>query len=414
MPDPTSVSAPVDKVDKDTAEKLATDLYRALAEGDRERLVQLLHPGFEGRATEGLPLGLGGTYTGPDVMMRRFWGRIAKSFDARAQPTGFGLLDDGRLLVTGRYRGHARAGAGVLDAEFVHLLSFTGSQVSGLVQLTDSDRWYRALESDPPSPALKRTEYHVEDGLGILRLNRPEQRNALDQTFADELYEVAQRCAADTGLRALLLLGSGPAFTVGGDITAFARSAPGALPGDLRRMIVPFHDALRILSGLDAPIVAGVHGAAAGGGLGLLHVADIVIAAEGTRFATGFAGIGLSGDGGNSWFLPRLVGMRRAAELYLEQRVLDADEAADWGLVNRVVPRDALDAAATDTARRLAQGPTRAFGEIRRLLRDSWTATLPDQLSAEIDAIARTAASDDATEAVKSFLAKTAPTFQGR
>jgi 2-(1,2-epoxy-1,2-dihydrophenyl)acetyl-CoA isomerase len=159
--------------------------------------------------------------------------------------------------------------------------------------------------------------------------------------------------------------------------------------------------------------VVAVHGSVAGGGLGLLYSADIALAAEGTKFATGFTKLGLSGDGGNSWFLPRLVGPRRAAEFYLEHRVLDAAEAADWGLVTRVVPADELQDQALDVVRKLAQGPTRAYGEIRRLLRDSWTATLPEQLAAETEAISRTGATGDASGAVSSFLARTTPIFQG-
>jgi 2-(1,2-epoxy-1,2-dihydrophenyl)acetyl-CoA isomerase len=179
-------------------------------------------------------------------------------------------------------------------------------------------------------------------------------------------------------------------------------------------MTTMYHEALLMLRDLDAPVVAAVHGAVAGGGLGLLYIADIALAAEGTKFATGFAPLGLSGDGAGSWFLPRLVGPRRAAELYFEQRVLDAREAAEWGLVNRVVAADVLDAEATAIARRLAAGPTRAYGEIRKLLRQSWSQTLADQMRAETNALARTAATQDADHAITSFLGKSAPTFQGR
>ena len=112
-----------------------------------------------------------------------------------------------------------------------------------------------------------------------------------------------------------------------------------------------------------------VHGAVAGGGLGLVYAADIVLAAESTRFAAGFAGLGLSVDSGGTWFLPRLVGMRRAAELCLSQRVLSAREAAEWGLISRVVRDEDLAAEAEAATRLLAAGPTRALGEIRTLLR---------------------------------------------
>jgi 2-(1,2-epoxy-1,2-dihydrophenyl)acetyl-CoA isomerase len=322
------------------------------------------------------------------------------------------MLDDGRLLVRGRYTGKSNSTGGRLDAEFVHVLSFADGRISGLEQLTDSDRWHQALA--PVDGELETVQFTVTDGVGAIRLNRPAARNALNQTVADELYEVALRCAARRDLRALLITGNGPAFTVGGDISVFAEAGDGELPGLLRRMTTPYHDALRILSELDVPIVAAVHGAVAGGGLGLLYSADIALAAEGAKFATGFAALGLSGDGGNSWFLPRLVGPKRAAELYFEQRVLDAHEAAEWGLVSRVVPADVLQEQAESIARRLAGGPTRAYGEIRKLLRDSWSSTLPDQLSAESAAIARTADTADASRAIAAFLAKSTPTFEGR
>ncbi|KAA9166007.1 enoyl-CoA hydratase [Amycolatopsis acidicola] len=396
-------------MDRAAAQELATQLYRALSSGDRDGLDRLLHPAFEGHATEGLPLGLGGDYHGPAEMRREFWGRIGRSYAAHAVPAEFALLDDGRLQVRGRYQGKARGG-GDLDAEFVHVLSFSDDRISGLEQLTDSGRWAEAL-----APVdLETVKFTVTDGVGELRLNRPTARNALNQAAADELYEVALRCAARDDLRALLVTGEGRAFTVGGDISAFAEAEPGELPAVLRRMTSPYHEALRIFSGLEAPIVTAARGAVAGGGLGLLYVADIAFAAEGTKFATGFTGLGLSGDGANSWFLPRLVGLRRAFELYYEQRVLDADEAAEWGLVSHVVPDEALEDRAWAAVRKLADGPTRAYCEIRRLLRDSWSSTLSDQLLKETEAIVRSGATSDAGRAVEAFLAKKTPIFEGR
>ncbi|MDQ2813934.1 MAG: enoyl-CoA hydratase-related protein [Actinomycetota bacterium] len=408
---------------------LASDLYQALEAGDRGRLAELLHPGFEGRVTEGLPLGLGGEYHGPEAMRRGFWGRIGLSFAIRAVPAEFCPLPDGRLMVTGRYEGTAREG-GPLSAEFVHFLSFADGRIAGLVQLTDSVQWAQALaagaaagpgtaadtgtEAGQPHPREPATvEFSVTDGLGVIRLNRPGARNAIDQALVDDLREAVQRCAADAAVRALLICASGPSFTVGGDIAMLAAAGPGELPAELRRMTASYHATLQILDRLEVPVVAAVHGAVAGGGLGLTFVADIVIAAAGTRFATGFSGLGLSGDGGGTWFLPRLVGMRRAAELYFGQRVLDADEAAAWGLVSRVVPAADLAAEAERTARSLAAGPTRAFGEIRTLLRRTHEASLGDQLQAETAALSRTAGTRDAAHAIDRFMTQSRPEFLG-
>lgn len=393
---------------RDEAERLARELYRALAQGDRVQLSTLLHPDFVGHTTEGLPGGLGGTYEGPEAMRRRFWGGIARSFDATAEPKEVNLLDDGRLLVRGRYTGAARGG-GPLDAEFAHVLSFADGRIVGLDQLTDSARWQAALPV-----TLSTVELRVAGGVAHVRLNRPAARNAIDETLAAELCEVAQRLASAPEPRALLVTGNGPAFTVGGDVTVFGRAGTGELPGLLRRMTTPYHDALRMLAELDVPVVAAVHGAVAGGGLGLLYVADVAVAAEDTTFATGFGALGLSGDGGGTWFLPRLVGPRRAAELYLRGRRLDARTAMDWGLVSEIVPAAELESRARAIAEDLASGPTQAYAHMRRLLRQSWTATLAEQLAAETDALARSAATADAEAAVASFLARTTPTFRGR
>jgi 2-(1,2-epoxy-1,2-dihydrophenyl)acetyl-CoA isomerase len=268
-----------------------------------------------------------------------------------------------------------------------------------------------ADQARPRPPAT--VEFSVADGLAVLRLNRPAARNAIDQALVDDLAEAVRRCAADAAVRALLICANGPAFTVGGDVAVFAKAGRDELPGDLRRMTTGYHAALQILDRLEVPVVAAVHGAVAGGGLGLIYVADVVIAAEGTRFATGFSGLGLSGDGGGTWFLPRLVGMRRAAELYFGQRVLDADEAAAWGLISRVVPAADLAAEAERTARQLAAGPTRAFGEIRTLLRRTHEVSLGDQLQAETGALSRTAGTRDAARAIDSFMAKSRPEFRG-
>jgi 2-(1,2-epoxy-1,2-dihydrophenyl)acetyl-CoA isomerase len=181
----------------------------------------------------------------------------------------------------------------------------------------------------------------------------------------------------------------------------------------MRRITSTYHATLQVLDRLPVPVVAAVHGAVAGGGLGLVYVADVVLAAESTRFAAGFAGLGLSVDSGGTWFLPRLIGTRRAAELCLGQRVLSAREAAEWGLISRVVRDEDLTAEAETAARALAAGPTRALGEIRTLLRRSPDADLGDQLRAESEALARTGATRDAAHGIASFMAKATPGFEG-
>jgi 2-(1,2-epoxy-1,2-dihydrophenyl)acetyl-CoA isomerase len=213
-------------------------------------------------------------------------------------------------------------------------------------------------------------------------------------------------------MRALLIRASGPTFTPGGDLKLFA--AADSLPATVLPMVETYNEALLGLSRLAVPVVAATHGAVAGGGLGLALVADVVFAAEGTKFAAGFAKLGLTGDGGCAFFVPYLVGTRRAFELYYDNRVLDAREALEWGLISKVVPADNLRADAEAYARNLATGPTVAFAEIRAHIRGAATASLADQLRAEYRAMEVATATDDARAAIAAFIAKRGPVFRGR
>ncbi len=266
----------------------------------------------------------------------------------------------------------------------------------------------------PGSGDLPAVGFEFADGIAHVRLDRPDTRNALDTAMAVGLRDAARRCAETSGLRAVLISGAGPAFSVGGDIGVFAEATDHERAALLRGMAALYHEALRRFLDLDAPIVCAVHGAVAGGGLGLLYCADLVLAAEGTRFALGYGALGLSSDGGSSWFLPRMVGPKRAAELYFEQRMLTAHEAAEWGLVSRVVPAEAIREESLAVARRLAAGPTRAYAEMRHLLNDSGDRSLTDHLAAEERAMFRTAATADAAEGIAAFAGRREPHYQGR
>jgi 2-(1,2-epoxy-1,2-dihydrophenyl)acetyl-CoA isomerase len=390
--------------------ELARELYRALAEGDRRALTALLHPGFEGYGADGMPLGLGGCYEGPEAMRREFWGRIAEHFQARAEPEQFDSLGDERLLVTGHYRGHARVSGRELDAAFAHVLSIAEHRIRRLVQFTDTQRWHDALGTEHN---LTTVDYTVTDGIATVRLNRPEQGNAINLAMTGDLAEIAARCAEDETVRAVLLLGSGPRLTTGGDIDLFSATPREKLPSLLRRMVDDYHRAIQRLAELDAPLVVGVRGAAAGGGLGLVCAADYVVAGEDAVFALGYARLGLTADGGTTWFLPRLVGLRRAEEMFLFNRRLDAAEAAAAGLINRVVPDGDVEAEAQAVATQLAAGPTRAYGGMRRLLRASHDSALITQLDAEQHMLAEIAGGRDAAEGIAAFTAGRRPGFSG-
>ncbi|MEH2541518.1 MULTISPECIES: enoyl-CoA hydratase-related protein [unclassified Bradyrhizobium] len=387
---------------------LARALYSALATGDREQLDRLLHPEFVGRTAEGMPFGIGGQHDGPSAMRSNGWGAIARHFEARAEPERFLDLADSRLLVTGRYRGCGKHNGAPLDAAFAHLITVEAGRIRALEQFTDTARW-----RDAAGP-LRTVLLDIADGVATLRLNRPDQGNAINPDMADDLLEAATLIAENASVRAVLIAGNGPNFTVGGDLAVFAGTKRDELPNRLRRMIDSYHLAIERLTGIDAPVVAAVRGGAGGGGLGLLYAADIVVAADDARFALGYGALGLTADGGNTWFLPRVVGMRRAKELFLLNRRLTGQEALEFGLVSRLVASDAVEAEAAGLAMQLAAGPTLAYGAVRRMLRQSFETSLSDQLDAEKQSIVAASRSDDAGEGIAAFMAKRRPQFRGR
>lgn len=396
----------------DTRVGTAQRLYEALARGDRDALDELLHPDFVGRAAEGLPLQMGGEHVGGEAMRTNLWWRIGEHFKVRALAEDFQILPDGRLMVGGRYRGTARRSGKPLDAAFIHLIAFDDDgRVVALEQLTDTAVWHEAL--DAPAE-LETIDYRVVNDVATVCLNRPEMRNAIDMRMGRETLEVARRIEGDHTVRCVLICGNGPALTVGGDISYFLDGRSDRFGDLFAEMTTPFHQAFDILSRVPVPIVTAAHGAVAGGGLGYVYAADIVVAAEGTRFVTAFAGIGLSGDGGGTWHLPRLIGPRRAAEAYLRNRPIEAEQALEWGLINEIVPPDRLREHAEQLAAELAAGPTLAFGTMRALLRDSWRNDLSAQLAAETRGIKLTGDSEDAAAAINAFAAKRTPTFIGR
>jgi len=253
----------------------------------------------------------------------------------------------------------------------------------------------------------------IADDIAVIRLARADAHNAIDPQWVAELLEAVQGACAPGAARAILVLADGPSFTVGGDLEHFTTNAD-RLSHELYSMVHALCEAVGDLAEAPVPVVCAVQGAAAGGGLGLLYAADVVIAGEDLKVATGFARLGLTGDGGWSYFLPRLVGIRRAQELALEGRVLGAAEALEWGLVTRVLPVAEIEAEARRVAERFATGPTLALGGMRRLLRESWGASVREQLAAELDAITAAGNTADGREGVTAFAQKRGPRFTGR
>ena len=254
--------------------------------------------------------------------------------------------------------------------------------------------------------------FEVRDGLARLTLNRPKAANSFNLNLAREFLETATICAEDSAIRAVLLTGAGRMFCAGGDLKNFA-AAEDQIPERVAETADTLHAAILKFVRMNAPIVAAVNGPAAGAGMSLVCMTDMAVAAESAIFTMAYTAAGLAPDGSSTYFLPRIVGMRRARELMLTNRKLSAAEAHAWGIVERVVPDDDLMAESENLARALASGPTLAFGAVKKLLLSSQNAQLEDQLDAETSAIVAMTRTSDGREGVAAFREKRKPSFTG-
>ncbi|MDD2901385.1 MAG: enoyl-CoA hydratase [Syntrophales bacterium] len=255
--------------------------------------------------------------------------------------------------------------------------------------------------------------FEVKDGVGLIRLNRPEEGNLITLEMASELLDAALRCDEDPQVRAVVLTGSGKMFCAGGDLKTFAAQGD-RVSFYLKKVTQVFHAAISRFNWMDAPVVGAINGTAAGGGFSLALTTDIAIAAESAKFTMAYTKIGLAPDGSSSYFLARLVGLRRAKEMALLNPVLSAKQALEWGLINQVVADDQVLPAALDLAHRLAKGPTLAFGETKRLILAGATESLESQMEKESRAVAAMAGKVDGREGVAAFIGKRLPKFTGQ
>ncbi len=249
-----------------------------------------------------------------------------------------------------------------------------------------------------------------DGGIATLTFNRPDALNALDVPMAQALLDAMRALAKDSSVRAVVLKGAGRAFIAGGDL-ATLRANP---TQGVRDLLTPLNEAMLLMHGLDAPVIAQVHGASAGGGLSLMLMCDFVIAAEDTKFNLAYINLGTNCDVGGSWALPRLVGLRHALEIALLGENLDSAEALRLGLVNRVVPAAELQASVNAFATRIANGPTKAYGTMRRLMRASFDNDLATQLQAEAEGFEACTRTADLREGLEAFFERRKPQFNGR
>ena len=254
--------------------------------------------------------------------------------------------------------------------------------------------------------------FRIDDGIGHITLCRPDA-NAMNPTLARELLDAAIACDVNPAVRAVLIDSDGKMFCAGGDLDTFRR-AGADLAGLLKHMTADLHGAIARLARMRAPVIAAVQGAAAGAGFSLTAACDLVVAARSAKFTMAYTRAGLVPDGSSTFFLPRLLGRRRALELMLLNPILTADDAHAWGLVTRVVDDGELTKTALGMARTLARGPTGAYAATKRLVLSSSHETLESQLELESAAITEAAIGPDGQEGIAAFLEKRPPTFQGR
>jgi 2-(1,2-epoxy-1,2-dihydrophenyl)acetyl-CoA isomerase len=251
----------------------------------------------------------------------------------------------------------------------------------------------------------------LEAGVLTLTLNRPERMNALNIPLQEALGRAVQRATADDDCRVVMLTGAGKGFCAGADLSDRAMAlGEGRL--DLGELLEKrYNPLIRAMRSLPKPIVCAVNGAAAGAGANLALACDIVLAAKSAKFLQAFARIGLVPDVGGTWILPRLVGDARARALMMLADPVGAEEAAAWGMIYRAVDDDQLMGQAREIAGRLAAGPTRAYGLMKRAFAASFVNSLDAQLDLERDLQREAGGTDDFVEGVRAFLEKRQANF---
>jgi 2-(1,2-epoxy-1,2-dihydrophenyl)acetyl-CoA isomerase len=253
----------------------------------------------------------------------------------------------------------------------------------------------------------------TSDGLATLTLNAPDKLNAVSRKMIAELKECWEALAADPSVRAVLLTGAGRGFCAGADLADPDRDAS-ATADSGAALDKFFNPVIRAMRAMPKPIVAAVNGVAAGVGMSFAMAADIAIAGKSASFLQAFARIGLMPDGGSTWFLPRLVGDARARGLAMLAPQIAAEQARQWGLIWDVVEDAELMGAATELARKLADGPTLSLARIKEAMNRASGNTLAAQLDVERDFQRELGKSADFKEGVAAFLAKRKPTFKGK
>ena len=256
-------------------------------------------------------------------------------------------------------------------------------------------------------------DFSIANNVAIIKLNRPEAANGIDLTMAQELMQAAIICDESADIRAVLLTANGKFFSAGGALKSFADFGD-QVSAKIKELMIYMHSAISRFNRMDTPCVVAINGIAAGAGFSIACMGDIVFAAESAKFTMAYTAAGLSPDGAASYFLPRLVGIRRTQDLMLTNRRLTAQEALDWGILTRVVADDALFDEALAQAETLAKGPTLAYGTVKQLLLSSSQESLETQMELEARGMGAMSKTVDGKEGISAFCEKRRPSFTGQ
>ncbi|MBN1382074.1 MAG: enoyl-CoA hydratase/isomerase family protein [Deltaproteobacteria bacterium] len=253
-----------------------------------------------------------------------------------------------------------------------------------------------------------------EDRIELITLNRPDMLNAINGSILTLLSRKLNDLALDDDVRAVVMTGSGKGFSTGADLTGSDMRSDVNTPVGMRLSTQLYSSVIQAMAELEKPIIGAINGVAAGAGCNLALACDILIAAESARFIEVFVRRGLVADAGGTFFLPRRVGLAKAKELMFTGEAVDAAQALELGLINKVVPDDRLMDEAMDLARRLARGPTRAIGMMKSMLNRSYESDLRTALEREATLQGIAVSTADVLEGVTSFLEKRQPEFKGK